>query len=273
MRTKNTTSIFTGGYNLARKFDLLEMKWCRRAFVTAYFLYKKLYEDPFAGLVSRMPELFRNGDVLDVGANIGYTACLFARALGPGCKVYAFEPDQSSHDLLVETIRRKRLSGSIEASNLAVGSSDSTVEFWHNQAHSADHRVMTDEFRAVQSDSAQTTTVAMTSLDSFVRARNLKKISFIKIDVQGYELPVCEGMRATLETFPAIPVCFEYSPDGLRELGFDPEALLNFFRSRSYQMYVLTRDGLQPAACGSSLERALEKAGYVDLICSRQALL
>jgi FkbM family methyltransferase len=273
MRSKNSISIFTAGYGLARKAGLLEWRWFRRSFVAAYFLYKRFYEDSFLSLIRRMPGLFQNGDILDIGANIGYTACIFASALTSGSKVYAFEPDGSSYSLLEDTIRRKKLSVSIEALNLAVGSCDSTVEFWHNKAHSADHRVVTEKFRALRSDPIETTTVPMTSVDTFVKERNLEHVSFIKIDVQGYELAVCEGMRSTLERFPGACICIEYSPESLHELGFAPEKVLDFFRVRGYRIYVLSRALIQAAPDNFAVERLAQKAGYVDLICSREVLV
>jgi len=90
MRDKSSISLFTSAYNLARKARLLELPWFRRAFVSSYFIYKQHYEDPFMELVRRIPGIFRNGDILDIGANIGYTAWVFAGALRPGARVYAF---------------------------------------------------------------------------------------------------------------------------------------------------------------------------------------
>jgi len=46
-------------------------------------------------------------------------------------------------------IRRKKLGDSVEIFNMAVGSADGLLEFWHNEEHSADHRVVTEHVRAV----------------------------------------------------------------------------------------------------------------------------
>ena len=272
MRSKSSIDVFTGAYSLARRAKLLQIPWFRNIFVASYFLYKRWHEDPFWMLVQRKPELFENGDVLDVGANIGYTACLFARALKPASKVYAFEPDQSSYALLGEVLRRKNLAGTIEALNMAVGSSEGYLEFWHNEEHSADHRVVTDQFRSVRPDAKKFSKVPVTSVDAFVKTRNLQKISFIKIDVQGYELAVCEGMKHTLERFPELCVCFEYMPEALVELGFDPVKLLEFFRAKGYQLHVLTRAEMRLASDDAAIQTLLDRAGYVDLLCSRRVL-
>jgi FkbM family methyltransferase len=245
------------------------LSWFRRAFISSYFLYKRLHEDPYWYLIRQRPELFVNGDILDIGANIGYTACLFANAASPSARVYAFEPDRESYNTLVEEIQRRRLPVTIEPLPVAIGSKAGSVEFWHNEEHSADHRVVTPRFRESGVPGEKVTSVAATTVDEFVRVRGLKRIAFVKIDVQGYELAVCEGMQKTLEQFPKTPVAIEYSPDSLCELGQEPKELLQFFRSRDYQIHVLTRSSLELAPDNRAIERLSISAGYVDLVCIR----
>lgn len=267
----SSAEVLAGAYGLVRRARLMEIDWMRRGFVASYFLYKRFYEDPFRRLVQQKPELFLNGDVLDLGANIGYTACLFARAVESSSKVYAFEPDEASYNLLGEVIRRRSLTAAIETLNMAVGSSDGYLDFWHNEQHSADHRVVTGKFRSFHPD-ASFSKVPVTSVDSFAKARDLRRIAFIKIDVQGYELAVCEGMTETLEKFPELSVCFEFAPQALIELGFDPAKLLEFFRAKRYQFHVLTRETIRTASDNATIERMLDHTGYLDLLCSRRAL-
>jgi FkbM family methyltransferase len=272
MQNKKFVSLFTGAYRLARPDKLMQVGAFRRAFVSAYFIYKKLFEDPFWNLVRRQPDLFRKGDILDIGANIGYTATVFAGALRADSKVYAFEPDRQTFSLLNEVIRSKNLSGAVEAFNTAVGNSDGELRFWHNEEHSADHRVVTEIFSRSCTDETKISTVPVTTVDIFVRSHKLRNISFIKIDVQGYELAVCEGMKETLERFPEACICLEHSPQALMELGFEPGKIIDFFRSRGYQLYILTREAPQLAANNESLDRIVNEAGYVDLLCSKRVL-
>jgi FkbM family methyltransferase len=274
MRNKASTGVFLKAYNLARAARVLDVPWFRRGFLSSYFLYKRWYEDPFWGLVRRSPELFRGGDVLDIGANIGYTAWLFARAIAPPAKVYAFEPDGESFATLREIVRRKKLQDRVEIFNLAVGAADGSVEFWHNEEHSADHRVATQQFKTsgLSREGAEVSTVSMTSVDSFVRKHNLQNVAFIKIDVQGYELAVCEGTRETLAKFPNAAVCFEYSPEAMRQLGFDPAQLLHFFRYAGYHLHILTRSATQFSENDTAIEAATSATGYVDVLCLRRSL-
>jgi FkbM family methyltransferase len=276
MQNKLSANLFTRAYNLARTTGFLDLALFKWLFLFSYFLYKRWYEDPFWALTRRSPELFTGGDILDIGANIGYTACVFAAAMqanrkAPG-RVYAFEPDLASFRTLGEIVRRKDLGDSVEMFNMAVGSAEGSLEFWHNEEHSADHRVVTEQFKSQRPVGEKITMVPVTSVDSFVAARNLQNISFIKIDVQGYELAVCEGLRLTLEKFPRLSIAFEYAPEGMRELGFEPLALLNFFRAAGHQLHILTRSATKLAPENRAIELAAERSGYVDVLCSKNIL-
>jgi FkbM family methyltransferase len=272
MSDKSSANVFTRVYNVARSTGLLDLPLFKRVFLFSYFLYKRWYEDPFWALAKRSPELFTGGDILDIGANIGYTACVFAAAIPGAAKVYAFEPDLASFATLREMILRKKIGDTVETFNVAVGSADGSLEFWHNEEHSADHRVVTEQFKSSRLAGEKITTIAVTSVDNFVAARNLRSISFIKIDVQGYELAVCEGMRQTLERFPALCIAFEYAPGGMRELGFEPSALLDFFRSAGYQLHILTRGATTLARDNHEIELAAARSGYIDVLCSQRIL-
>jgi FkbM family methyltransferase len=272
MRNRASTGVLTLAYKGASRAGLLERRWFRGLFLSSYFLYKKWYEDPFHSLAERHPELFAGGDILDIGANIGYTASVFASVCKPPAKIYAFEPDHASFATLSEVIQRQELNGLVEISRMAVGAADGTLEFRHNEEHSADHRVVTARSKFEKPDDPKITTVPVTSVDSFIASRALRNISFVKIDVQGYEPAVCEGMKKTLEAFPGLAVAFEYAPESILEQGFDPAALLQFFRSSGFHLHILTRRGTQPVSEDQTIRHLAARWGYVDLLCSRTPL-
>src|ERR1035438_5265855 len=81
-------------YRQIQNSDCMNRPWAQNSFLALYFLYKRHLEDPFARLLRGYPSLLRGGSVLDVGANIGYTALLFSKAIDSGFRVYAFEPEE-----------------------------------------------------------------------------------------------------------------------------------------------------------------------------------
>ena len=113
----------------------------------SYFFYKRHFEDPFAHLTTLRRELFTRGHLLDIGANIGYTAVVFASAIGPGDRVFAFEPEAENFRRLAKNLKKFGVSDRVVASSVAVGSQDGVADIWLNQNHPGDHRIVTDEFR------------------------------------------------------------------------------------------------------------------------------
>jgi FkbM family methyltransferase len=228
-------------------------------FLAAFFAYKRLAEDPFAALAARRPELFRGGDILDVGANAGYTSAVFGRALTPGARVHAFEPEPINLRRLRRVIGRRRLEGIVIPHAVAVGARDGSIELAVSETHPGDHRVAVEGERDL-------VVVPMRSLDSFAAECGIDRVAFIKIDVQGYELEVSRGMAALLDRSPAAAVAFEYAPPDMRRFGFDPVELVDFYRRRGFALFHLAHDGALAPFSDAAVERPLERRGYVDVL-------
>ena len=258
-------------YGLVNRLGVLDNAVLGDLFVRAYFAYKRL-GDPFAALVRRRPDLFRTGHILDVGANTGYTASVFARGLAPGFRVFAFEHERQNFERLVRTMRRLGLADRVEAVHAAVGAADGTVGLWRDVRHPAGHRITTDAFRAGRGVTASDT-VPLRSLDGFVRERGIAgAVGFVKIDVEGYEPPVCEGMAATVAANPRLVAAVEYSPWAMNQMGFRPELVVDFFQTRGFVIHVLHENGDLEVFDARRPERHLAGRLYVDLLCARERL-
>src|SRR5260370_7614347 len=99
-RSKVSVAVFARAYNLVRSMGILQLSWFRKAFISSYFLYKRLYEDPYWFLIRQRPELFLNGDILDIGANIGYTASFFPIPPLPSQNASPFHPTRNTSTTL-----------------------------------------------------------------------------------------------------------------------------------------------------------------------------
>jgi FkbM family methyltransferase len=253
-------------YSLVSRSGLLQTAIGRELFRSAYFLYKRYIEDGLQGLLTSRPGLVHSGNVLDIGANIGFTATVLARAVDPGYRVYAFEPEPCNFGMLRQTASRRALKAKITALQCAVGAEVGFVELWQNLRHHADHRVITDQFRSAVSGVAGIK-VPMITIDQFL-VRNPGPVSFAKIDVQGFEFPVCQGMSRTIEMNRDLTIVLEYAPLALRDLGFDPAQLIGFLVGRGFQIYeVLPKGELSPG-----IPADLADTDYVDLLFSRHPL-
>jgi FkbM family methyltransferase len=257
---------FVGAYSLVKRSGLLETQIGRRLFKSAYFFYKRHIEDDLQGLLQAFPSLVRGGNVLDVGANIGYTATVLARAAEPGRKVYAFEPEPANFRILEQTAHQPEFDGKIVALQCAVGAADGTIDLWVNDRHHGDHRVITEQFRS-EHPGAKQVSVDLVSVDSFLKSRQ-ENISFVKIDVQGYELAVCQGMWNTLRDNPEISVFLEYMPSAMRDLGFEPLQLIDFFVERDFKIYQVSRGG----ELSQGISAVSKDSAYVNLLFSHRLM-
>ena len=121
---------------------------------------------------------------LDIGANIGVTAIALSRAVGPSGKVICFEPVPANLELLCRNIRRNRLT-SVWTEPIALSNTVSKTTMVDNNGHSC-----------ISSDGD--IPVSTIPFDQWHKGKELGDISICKIDVEGHELAVLEGMKRTL---------------------------------------------------------------------------
>ena len=130
--------------------------------------------------------------VLDVGANLGAYAVLFGQWVGPAGRVFAFEPAPEARRGLERHVALNGLDDRIVVRPEAMSETEGTVRFRASGPH-GDNRIM----KIDGDDAADRIDVATTSIDTFCRERNLQP-RFIKVDVEGAELDVLRGARATI---------------------------------------------------------------------------
>ncbi len=130
----------------------------------------------------------KGGTAVDVGACIGYTSVIMARAVGPLGKVISFEPLRLAFQQLCGTIALNGLTN-VYPHNFALGHADGvTVSMVPVDYHEEGVNVM-NSCVGTGGD-----LVVMRTLDSF----ELNNISVLKVDVQGCELYVVRGAEATI---------------------------------------------------------------------------
>ena len=153
--------------------------------------------------------------VVDVGAHIGFFASKAARIVGPNGQVIAIEPSPENLPFLRRNTARNG-SGNVAIHNVAAsgetgrrtfnitGSSDSNG-FYH---HPLTHTVETFEVETVR-------------LDDLIEG----PVDAVKIDVEGAELEVLDGMERLLQENRQMTLWVEWNPSCQREAGQSPDRL------------------------------------------------
>lgn len=166
----------------------------------------------------------KNGDVvLDIGANIGYYTLIFAKLVGNKGRVFAFEPEPFNFSLLEKNIEINNYKNVI-IENTAVSDKNGEIKLYLSKKKTGMHRIYPSHL--ISSDFVN---VKMISSDDYFHNHKYgKKISFLKIDVEGSELGVLRGMKEILENNPNIKILLEFIPSCVREFGAEPRNIIEF---------------------------------------------
>jgi FkbM family methyltransferase len=148
------------------------------------------------GMAHLFSHLVRRDDIcLDVGANIGCTAILFAQL---GKQVVALEPTPRTFSFLRSNVERSGLLN-IQCTNFALGNEDKSAMI----SYSAENRggAFVDETAHPDGEMAQ---IEVRRLDTMFPSLGIGHIDFMKLDIEGYERKAIEGAWNTISQFRPI---------------------------------------------------------------------
>jgi FkbM family methyltransferase len=197
-----------------------------------------LYEPP-------VTRLFRHYStpgamVADVGANWGYFTLLAAAAVGPSGSVLALEPDPRQFDALSGNVALNGF-GQVVCVQAAAAATEGRVTL-SGFADEGSNRGISRIGVTTPSTSRQFDVRAVT-LDGLTETS--PRVDLVKIDVEGAEDLVLEGMRDGLASHRYRAVILELHPNLLRARGIQPEACLETMTGHGYRGWTI--DG-SPAA-------------------------
>lgn len=145
-----------------------------------------------AGIDKAIAAQIRPGDcVWDVGANVGIYTESFATAVGAKGRVVGFEPIRTTFDVLSDRVKKF---GHVELRNLALGASADDFEITLDDDPTSPTNSLTH-----RSAGGTKQVVSVRSGDVLVR-EGLSSPNVLKIDTEGYEEDVLNGMRETLRS-------------------------------------------------------------------------
>ncbi len=177
------------------------------------------------------------GDFVDAGANIGYYALYAAPRVR---RVWAFEPNPATLEILRANALR---AGNVEVVPQALFSRPGRMTLDVGSEAEISHLVTPG---AGSVGGTATVEVEVTTLDAFTAARSDVRITGIKIDVEGADLAVLEGARATIARDRPL-VLTEFSESA----GNRPEDIAAFAAGLGYGMHAFVRT--DPASARYSL--------------------
>ncbi len=224
-------------------YRLLPLEGYLRAVSSLFFLWHRLglgRRSEALEYVYHLPRLVRAGDVcIDIGANLGYYARTLARLAGPEGRVYAVEPVAPVRKVLSRNLRR---CVNTEIIPYALGGEDRTVVLANDSARETGYLGTGRNFVKESGGRSDVEFVAEMRRGSGLFG-GLKRLDFIKCDVEGYELHILREMRPVLE---------RHRPTVLIETGGENRpAVVRLFGELGYRGYTLADGREVPLTSGS----------------------
>ena len=162
--------------------------------------------------------------VLDIGANVGAHTLFFAAAVGPRGRVLAFEPQRLVFQTLCANVALNNITN-VHCRNEAVGASPGTVRVPVLDPRSEQNfgGLSLEGQREGETEGEAVPRVTVDGL-------GLGRCHFMKIDVEGMEVPAIEGAAETIRRLRPIL----YVENDRRQHS---EALIRLIASLDYRLY------------------------------------
>ncbi len=177
--------------------------------------------------------------VLDIGANIGYYALLEAERVGSSGRVYAIEPAPRNCEILRKNVATNGYERVVDIECAAISDKTGSECLYladRSNLHTLGRtRVMDSYVRFVD-----TVEVPAFSLDDFVEHKgiNASGIDVIRMDIEGYELEVLNGMAEVISQAVSLTLFIEIHPKLIKERVGDAAYAGFLNRLKEYGFYL-----------------------------------
>lgn len=214
-------------------------------------LYHGEYEPAEAEFLRRF---VHPGDVvIDAGGQIGYHTLLLSRLVGAAGKVYSFEPSPHNFDRLLRNLSLNQVSN-VQAERCGLADRSGTAQVIQSRANTG-----STHLREAGPADASEPCSPVVALDHYLALQPPRRISFVKIDVEGFELKLLQGAGQLLERCqPAM--LLELNPESLARVGHRAEQIVALLADYRYDLYRTVYRGL------SWLERLPSGGEYFNIV-------
>lgn len=182
--------------------------------------------------IERMSGALQSGDVVyDIGANIGVITVLLAKHDGgAAAKIYSFEPEPKNFAQLNGNVEANALQHRVSTHSVALGASEGEVAL-HVRGDAGEGRHSISEAKGA----TDTITVPLMTVSTFARD-SASSPDLIKIDVEGAEGQVLDGLSALLQDKPPRDIFLEIHSKGEGDKMPDGRTIHQWFVDNGYQM-------------------------------------
>jgi FkbM family methyltransferase len=244
------------------------------------------YEGEVVRILSRVAK--PGMTALDIGAHVGYYTRLLSKLVGNAGRVIAFEPHPRTVTKLRHNVRRLK---NITVEQVAVTDEERHDVLYDSFLNSgsaslrydANHYDGMRDLRAwrrlapgvIEDPPKVSYAVKTVSLDSYLSRRNIGRVDFIKMDIEGAEAAAVRGMERTVRRSGPLRMILEFNPSALKTFGAVPLELWSTLRRLGFEVTAINgHQGLQPLSESNevgSLIQTLQPGAreHINFLCEK----
>ena len=213
-------------------YRLLPLEGYLRVVSRLFFLYRALGIGRTGRALEynyHLQQLVKEGDtVIDIGANLGYYTRPLADIVGAAGEVYAVEPVPIIFSVLKRNVGGRK---NVTLLNYALGSEERTIEMANDSVAAAGYFGTGRNFVSDGELSGDAIRFSAQMVRGSRLFADLKRIDFIKCDIEGYERVVIPELQPLIE---------RHHPTVLIETdGETRQEIIKMFSQMGYRAYML----------------------------------
>lgn len=203
--------------------------------------------------------------VVDIGAFVGFYTLLAASLVGPKGKVYAFEPNPHAFEILLRNVQENGYEECVEIIPKAISNRKAQLRLFINDRVPAESSFYKREGYSVEVESIP--------LDEFFAGRGWPEVHFIKVDVEGAEVEVLEGMKETVRRNPWVKLIVEFNPGVQQQAIGSYEKFFEVLLQLEFDWFYAIHLGVKSISIPQDIPmvvRLTETTRYVNLFCEKK---
>lgn len=223
---KNKTTI--SEYDETLKIKLNIDEWIQQQiFLFGYF------DEPGINFIKK--NLKKDDVFIDAGANIGAYSLIASKIVGDQGKVISFEPVNSTFDHIQENISLNNLKN-IDLHKTALGEKKEKITIYSGDNSN------TGNSSIIKNEASHSASEEIQCINFDEEFSDLKRINFLKMDIEGAEFYALKGMIKSLEKFKPT-ILIEISDEIIEKADYSKDDLIELLTNIGYQLFGLNEKG------------------------------
>ncbi|HQN16557.1 MAG TPA: FkbM family methyltransferase [Bacteroidales bacterium] len=184
--------------------------------------------------ISFVKKFLRSGDVfIDIGSNVGLYSLNASKIIGAEGKIYAIEPTPITFNRLLQNINLNKFENIVPL-NIGLSKSKTFMDF---NISDDGHDAWNSFASLPEQFSSKKINVEVNTLDSLISENNIKNISLIKLDVEGWEKFVLEGSSNLLKQDNSPTFIVEFTETNAFSAGYYLGEIFDLMNHYGYEWY------------------------------------